>query len=113
VKPAPSDLAVAFRSFERRRREAMSHPVDDAESARQMAAIDREFRTLLDRIATDLGVNPGRDVGTTAGRIAARIDATRHNDWRDEEFDRLSDDALEAGRLLRDIDRIGRQASGG
>jgi hypothetical protein len=106
--PAPSDLSVAFRSFGRRLREATGPASDDPERTVAAAALVDRFRGVVEEAAADVGAPfaPGSDVADTAVAVAERIEATHADEWAPGALERLSDQALECGRLLRDISRV-------
>ena len=91
---APSDLAVAFRSLERRLGEALE-PVDGDRS--KVAPMITELDQVVQQAA--------RVVGSSAdgASIATAIDARRADSWQDAELQALRQHALDAGRLLRAI----------
>jgi hypothetical protein len=112
---SPADLAVAFRSFGRRLREAKAPVADDpALAARSPALADLE-RRLCDVVAAAAaelpGARPSADVATTGAAIADRIAATPADAWDGAQLDRLRRYALDAGRLLREIDAAARAAA--
>jgi hypothetical protein len=89
---SPDDLAIAFRSVNRRLREATGDT-----SPEVTAAAHPELRDQLEQA--------GRLLGTTGdpAAIADAISATKPDRWDDAVLDELRDIALETGRLLRHI----------
>jgi ATP-dependent exoDNAse (exonuclease V) alpha subunit len=97
---APADLAVAFRSFARRRAEvAAAAEADDrtAEVAPHLAAVSATVASA----ASALSVPAADDLSTVGSTIAAAIEAVDADDWTDELLSRLRDLATEAGQHLR------------
>jgi hypothetical protein len=86
----PDDLAVAFRSLARRRREA----IGDANPGRYTAFTD-ELQHHVDAAA--------RAVGSTAdaSAVAAAISARPPEAWDDATLDELRRIAIDAGAVLR------------
>jgi hypothetical protein len=102
---SPSDLAVAFRSLDRRLREALEPVGGD----RQVAAAD--IARLDDVILT-----AERVVGQHGGpeALAAELADRPADAWRNGELEQLRHLALRAGQLLRSIAEIAeRHAEGG
>jgi hypothetical protein len=91
-KSTPADLAVAFRSLDRRRREAID-AAEGAPASGPLADLDREIAAA----ATLLGVAPA------AGAVAAAIDARPTDDWDDSVLDQIRRHATEAGTALRRV----------
>jgi len=89
-KSTPADLAVAFRSLDRRRREAID-AADGAPTTASLADLDREIAAA----ATLLGVAP------TPATVAAAIDAKPIDDWDESVLDQLRLYATDAGTALR------------
>lgn len=91
-KSTPADLAVAFRSLDRRRREA----VDAAEGAPvggPLAELDRHVAAA----ATLLGTSPN------GAAIAGAIEATPDDQWDVTVLDHLRDLATQAGAAVRRV----------
>jgi hypothetical protein len=89
---SPDDLAIAFRSVNRRLREASGDT-----SPEVTAAAHAELRAQLEQA--------GRLLGTTGDptAIADAITATKPDRWDNAVLDELRNIALETGRLLRHI----------
>ena len=89
---SPADLAVAFRSLDRRLRESIG---DGPEAA--VGGLVGELRGHVDAAASLLG--------TTAdpAAVAAAITARRPDDWDQSTLEELRRHALEAGGVLRRI----------
>ena len=98
----PADLAVTFRSIDRRLREAL-----DGVDTEVVAAPLAQLRSVVGSAAAELGIrdiDPHQDdLGAMGDAIATRIERTAIDDWDDAQLDRLRALALEAGRLLRSI----------
>ncbi len=86
----PEDLAVAFQSLARRRREA----IGDADPA-SLGGLAAELQRHVDAAAAALGTTGD----PTA--VAAAIRARRSDDWDDTTLDTLRQQALDAGAVLR------------
>ena len=98
---APSDLAVAFRGFPRRLREALDATRDDASAH---ATAQRHAATVEQHVAEAagaLGVTAGADVGTTAAALADRIASIHADRWDDGQLAALRQHALAIGSELR------------
>jgi hypothetical protein len=91
-KSTPADLAVAFRSLDRRRREAIE-AADGVPAAGPLADLDDEIAAA----ATLLGVAP------IAATVAAAIDATPTDEWSESVLDQLRRHATDAGTALRRV----------
>jgi hypothetical protein len=106
---SPGDLAVAFRSFGRRLDEAMAPTKDDPKRAELGSPSARELAAQLSAVVASAarefrGITPTDDVHVTGAAIAEAISRTPSDDWSDDRLDRLRSIALEAGRILRQID---------
>jgi hypothetical protein len=105
---SPADLAVAFRSFGRRLDEAFAPAKENPElldvgspSARELAA---QLSAVVASAAREVrGVSPTDDVHTTGEAVAQAISRTPTEQWTDAQLDRLRSIALEAGRILRQM----------
>jgi hypothetical protein len=114
---SPADLAVAFRSFGRRLDEALAPTKEKPElldagspSARELAA---QLSAVVASAAREVrGVSPTDDVHTTGGAIAQAISRTPAEQWTDAQLDRLRSLALEAGRILRQMNEAIEAARG-
>jgi len=97
----PSDLAVTFRSVDRRLREALdgTPPTDPA-----VAGLVAQLRAAVAAAASTMGVAAGDgDLATTASAVADRIDRVHADEWDDARLESLRASALEVGRVLRSI----------
>lgn len=105
---SPSDLAVAFRSFPRRLKEALDATRDDpdAHAAAQRQALVVE-RHLADA-ATVLGVSTSGDPTTVAAALADRIGSIHADRWDVAQLETLRRHALGIGRELRALADLGR-----
>ena len=101
---APADLAVAFRSLERRLREALE-PVDGDRS--KVAPMIAELDQVVQQAASVVGSS------ADGASIAAAIDARRADSWQESELQALRQHALDAGRLLRAIATAAEAAADG
>jgi hypothetical protein len=99
---APSDLAVAFRSFARRLHDTLSDAKGDPAAGKPH--IDALTAT-VNRAATELGVSPGVDLAATGQAIARRIEEIPADKWDDHILDALRAGALAAGDHLRQIEK--------
>jgi hypothetical protein len=94
---SPDDLAVAFRSFARRARDAQGD-APDALVADHVASIDEHIAAAA------------RRVHSRADALAV-ADAIQHRPadaWTDEDLDALQVNAFEIGRIVRAIDHLAR-----
>ncbi len=94
-RTSPVDLVVAFRSFERRLREAQGEVPLDA-----TAGAHGDARRLLDEAGRLMGT-PGDPTA-----IAAAIDGLPADQWDRATLDRLRQIALDLGGLLRHIAQV-------
>ncbi|CAN5497934.1 MAG: hypothetical protein H0X61_13335 [Acidimicrobiia bacterium] len=93
AESSPADLAVAFRSFDRRRREALGDT--DPSIASDLSS------TLDEHIAA-----AGALLGTSADAASIGNELqTRHaEDWEENTLDELRSHAIAAGAVLRQIE---------
>ena len=98
---APSDLAVAFRSFARRLADALRDATGDTSAARSY--VDA-LTAVMNDAAAHLHVSPGADLAATGQEIARRIDDTPADEWDAGSLDVLRAAALAAGSQLRQIE---------
>ena len=104
---SPADLAVTFRSIDRRLREALDgSPPNDA-AAVPAAELDR----LVTTVAQDVGAAGGGTLHDRGEAIAAAIDRVPADHWDQAQLERLRAAALDAGRLLRTIAELTEQDS--
>ncbi len=90
---SPDDLAVAFRSFARRRREALGD-ADPSSVSDLSASLDQHV------------AGAAAALGTTAdpAAVAAELDRRPPDQWDDSVLDEVRRHALEAGGVLREIE---------
>ena len=96
---SPSDLAVAFRSFPRRA-DAIRRRAD--ETGRR-AAVDAELDSLnavVARAARRVGAAPDPE------SVAVKILAVSPSEWQNSGLAELRQDALDAGRALRQAEAL-------
>lgn len=93
---APTDLSVAFRSVQRRLRDAQGETPHEL-----TAEAHGEAATLLGEAASMLGCAPDPSA------IAEAIDRVPANQWDPAVLDRLGAIALELGRWIRQIASFG------
>lgn len=105
--PAPSDLAVAFRSFARRLHEALGEIDEDPEALAAAGPSVQALDDLVRRVAASLHVDTGGDLSEVGERVADRVAHRPAHEWTDSELEALEASALEAGRLLRQIASAG------
>ena len=91
-KSTPDDLAVAFRSFDRRRREAVDAS-DPATVAGPLADLDRHIAAA----ATLMSAAP------SAAAVADAIAARHGDEWEESVLDQLRAHATDAGTALRRV----------
>lgn len=98
---SPSDLAVAFRSFPRRLKEALDATRDDADAhavaQRQAQVVERH---LADAAAV-LGLGGAGDAASVAAALADRIGSIHADRWDEGQLDALRRHALGIGAELR------------
>jgi hypothetical protein len=101
-------LAVAFRSFPRRLREALA--LAEGDPARTRAAKDRAAE--LDRIVQDaaatVGASAGADLAAGTEAVAQRIQSIEPDEWDESRLERLRQLALDGGRILREVEAAAR-----
>jgi hypothetical protein len=101
-------LAVAFRSFPRRLREALA--LAEGDPVRTRAAKDRAAE--LDRIVQDaaatVGASAGADLATGTEAVAQRIQSIEPDEWDESRLERLRQLALDGGRILREVEAAAR-----
>ena len=94
----PADLAVTFRSVDRRLREALDGtPATDP----AVAGLVAQLRAAVASAASTMGVADGGDLPATANAVAERIDRVPADEWDDPRLDSLRASALDVGRVLR------------
>jgi hypothetical protein len=110
MSEAPSDLAVAFRSFGRRLDEALEPAKDDpalldagSPSPRQLAD---QLAGVVASAATEVHVDAIGDVRTLGAAVGDAIARTPSEEWNDARLDRLTSLARGGGRILRQIDDV-------
>jgi hypothetical protein len=89
---SPDDLAIAFRSFDRRRREAQGDLGNEA-----ITDLAEHLRTHLDRAAAVLRCP------SDAAAIADAIDRRHADEWTDDALEVVRTAALDAGATIRQI----------
>ncbi|HWC68090.1 MAG TPA: hypothetical protein VG478_08500 [Acidimicrobiales bacterium] len=101
-------MAVAFRSFPRRLREALA--LAEGDPARTRAAKDRAAE--LDRIVQDaaatVGASAGADLAAGTEAVAQRIQSIEPDEWDESRLERLRQLALDGGRILREVEAAAR-----
>ena len=91
---SPSDLAVAFRSLDRRLREALAPVNGDLSVAGGMIG---ELEQVVAAAARAAGT------AVSASAVADELEARPQDKWDDDDLRSLRQHALDAGRLLRAI----------
>lgn len=99
---SPADLAVAFRSFPRRLRQALA-ALDDDGARRAAAPHDDAARRGIAEAARLIGAPAGADAEATAAAVADRIEAVHPDRWDDAVLDGLRRQALAVGAAVRAI----------
>ena len=92
---SPSDLAVAFRSLDRRLREALAPVNGDLSVAGGMIG---ELEQVVTAAARAAGTST-----VSASAVADELDSRPQDKWDDSDLRSLRQQALDAGRLLRAI----------
>jgi hypothetical protein len=101
---SPSDLAVAFRSFPRRLREALALAEGDAERTRAAETEAGELSRVVREAAGTVGAEAPSDLAAAAEAVAARIGAIDPDEWDEAQLERLRELALDGGRVLRQVE---------
>lgn len=101
---SPADLAVAFRSFPRRLRQALAALDDDR--AREAAPHAAAIRAGIAEAGSLVGVSAGTSGDDAATAVADRIEATHPDRWDDAVLAGLRRQALSIGAALRAIDDL-------
>jgi hypothetical protein len=101
----PDDLAVAFRSFPRRLREALEESRDDPGKQAAAQPLVRRLEEVVDGAAARLGV-AGADLNARCQALAERIEAVPADKWDDADLDALREAASEGGKYLRQISQL-------
>ena len=108
---SPADLAVTFRSIDRRLREALrgrATPDDEAAAAggraRRASSTGRRPQSTSRRGRRGIRLRSATAIATAIERVPA-------NDWDGARLERLRSAALDAGRLLRTIAELDREDS--
>jgi hypothetical protein len=97
---SPADLAVTFRSVDRRLREALDGtPATDP----AVAGLVAQLRSAVAAAASTMGAAGGGDLAVAANAVAERIDRVAADEWDDAHLESLRASALEVGRVLRAI----------
>jgi hypothetical protein len=97
---SPADLAVTFRSVDRRLREALDGtPATDP----AVAGLVAQLRSAVAAAASTMGAAAGDDLAVAANALAERIDRVPADEWDDAHLESLRASALEVGRVLRAI----------
>jgi hypothetical protein len=102
----PADLAVAFRSFERRLGEALAPVGGDRRHTPQIASLTEQIDAELARVAGEL-----RTAASWTG-VAAAIQRRHADDWTPATLAPLRDGALSIGRMLRELRDAAERAAG-
>ena len=109
MSESPGDLAVAYRSFGRRFREAVQPLERDADRARQFDSTVRELRQQLEgvmaaaAVAVKTSAPPG-DLTASGAAVAEAILRVPSDAWQPGQLDELRSLALEGGRILRRLE---------
>ncbi len=98
---SPRDLAVAFRSLNRRLREALGGRADAATAGD--AGPVAELHAIAASAATELGLPDQGDLAATGDAVAAAIERIPADGWDLPRLERLRALALQAGGLLREL----------
>jgi hypothetical protein len=109
VSESPGDLAVAFRSFGRRFREAVQPLDHDADRARRVDSAVQELHVQLDGVmgsaaAIVKAAALTDDLTASGSAVAEAILRVPSDAWQPGQLDELRALALEGGRLLRKLE---------
>ena len=116
MSESPGDLAVAFRSFGRRYREAVE-PLDrDRAKAQSMEATVSGLRRELEGVMASAAAihkapPPTDDLAATGATLANAIASVPADAWQPGQLDQLRRLALEGGQILRRLDEAVRGRS--
>jgi hypothetical protein len=105
---SPGDLVVAFRSFGRRLTEATGAAAADP----TVVDLTHRLSELMNTAAHEMGVGPASEVAATGSAVANAIAAIPADAWDGDRLDHLRQIALDAGRILRQIDDAANAAEG-
>jgi hypothetical protein len=101
----PDDLAVAFRSFPRRLREALEESRDDPGKQAATQPLVRRLEAVVDGAASRMGAH-GASVDERCKALAERIEAVPADKWDSADLDALREAATEGGKFLRQISQL-------
>jgi len=101
----PDDLAVAFRSFPRRLREALEESRDDPGKQAATQPLVRRLDDVVGGAAGRLGTS-GANLDERCKAVAERIEAVPADKWDAADLEALREAASEAGRYLRQISQL-------
>jgi hypothetical protein len=108
VSESPGDLAVAFRSFGRRFREAVQPLERDADRAGRVDSAVQELRGQLDGLiasaAAVVRAPATGDLTASGATVADAILRVPSDAWQPGQLDELRSLALEGGRILRKLE---------
>jgi hypothetical protein len=104
VGSSPTDLAVAFRSFPRRLREALALAEGDATRTSAAEAEAAALTSLVRDAAGLLGAPTAGEMEASALAVAERIDSIEPDEWDATRLERLRSLALDGGRILRQVE---------
>ena len=107
---SPADLAVTFRSIDRRLREAREAREGGDGGDEAFAVPLAELRAVVAAAAAELDVDVvGADLAAQCAAIASAIERVPAKEWDGARLDRLRSLGLDAGRLLRSIADLARE----
>jgi hypothetical protein len=101
---SPSDLAVAFRSFPRRLREAVALAEGDPDRTRAAEARAAELDRVVQDASATVGASAGADLVAGTEAVAGRIESIEPDEWDEARLERLRTLALDGGRILREVE---------
>ena len=107
TESSPADLAVAYRSFARRLRDALGEAGTDPARAAAARALVPTVEAAVARGAGALGVSSG-DLAAIGAAVADKIAGIAADQWDDGVLATLRSAAIEAGAALRAIENAAR-----
>jgi hypothetical protein len=105
---SPTDLAVAFRSFPRRLREALALAEGDADRTRAAETRAADLHAVVQDAAATVGAPAGWDLAAGTEAVAQRIQSIEPDEWDEARLERLRALALDGGRILREVESAAR-----
>jgi hypothetical protein len=102
---SPADLAVAFRSFGRRIRQALEQADNDQTRLSAAAPHAAKLQNIVQQAASLVGGGFGSSVDQMGPAVADHIDAIKPDAWNDHVLHQLRDLANAGGAEIRAAER--------